>query len=143
MAEVAPTRYTRGMEDSIFTKIINGEIPAHRIYEDDDFIVFLDVHPLTAGHTLVVPKVQVDHLWELDELTYQNLFALVRRVGTHLKATLAPPRVGVVVEGFGVPHVHVHLIPMQDGHDLKRLQDVTAIIDHQALADLAKQLQLT
>lgn len=130
------------MEDSIFTKIIQGEIPAHRIYEDDQVIAFLDVHPLTPGHTLVVPKVQVDHLWELDDDAYHYLWSVVKRLGSHIKEVQQTPRVAVVVEGFGVPHVHVHLVPITSTQDLKKQQDTTAPIDHEGLAATAARLQL-
>ena len=131
------------MEDSLFTKIINGEIPCHKVYEDERVIAFLDVHPLHAGHTLVVPKVQIDHLWDLPRDDYEYLWSVVRKLGNHLRETLKTPRVGVVVEGFGVPHVHVHLIPIESGEDLKKHQDMAAPIDHDQLARVAEVLRLT
>ncbi|MBH1957028.1 HIT domain-containing protein [Candidatus Saccharibacteria bacterium] len=130
------------MQDSIFTKIIKGEIPCHKIYEDDNVIAFLDVHPQTEGHTLVVPKRQVDHLWDLDQVEYEVLWHAVKKIGAHLKDEIGSPRVGVVVEGFGVPHVHVHLIPIYHGEDLKKAQDLESEPDHVALAQLAKRLAL-
>ena len=130
------------MQDSIFTKIIKGEIPCHKIYEDDNVIAFLDVHPQTEGHTLVVPKRQVDHLWDLDQVEYEVLWRAVKKIGAHLKDEIGSPRVGVVVEGFGVPHVHVHLIPIYHGEDLKKAQDLESEPDHVALAQLAKRLAL-
>lgn len=131
------------MEDSIFTKIIKGEIPCHKVYEDDAVIAFLDVHPMTEGHTLVVPKQQVDHLWDLDDVTYQHLWSVAKRLGAHIKETLQPTRVGVVVEGFGVPHVHVHLIPIEHSNDLKKPQDTTSEINHGALSVVAQKVQLS
>lgn len=130
------------MQDSIFTRIIKGEIPSHKIYEDDRVIAFLDLHPTNPGHTLVVPKEQIDHLWELDDATYEYLWAVVKKLGTHIKEAIGAPRVGVVVEGFGVPHVHVHLIPAYHGEDLKKPQDMSAEPDHAALAALAERLAL-
>ena len=130
------------MEDSIFTRIIKGEIPSHKVYEDDQVIAFLDVHPLRPGHTLVVPKVQIDHLWELDDETYQYVWMVVKRLGAHIKETLRSPRVGVIVEGFGVPHAHIHLIPIEKGDDLKQVQDTEGEIDHEALAAMAEKLAL-
>ena len=130
------------MEDSIFTKIIRGDIPCHKIYEDDRVIAFLDVHPLAEGHTLVVPKQQIDHLWDMDDAAYEYLWRVVKRLGAHIKMTLSPARVGVVVEGFGVPHVHVHLVPIEHGDDLKKPQDLAGDIDHDALAATAEKLRI-
>lgn len=129
------------MEDSIFTKIIKGEIPCHKVYEDDRVIAFLDVHPLREGHTLVVPKKQVDHLWDLDEDTYQYLWAVTKQLGEHIRTVLVPARVGVIVEGFGVPHVHVHLVPIENSEDLKKHQDLSSPIDHESLAAVAGKLR--
>lgn len=131
------------MEDSIFTRIIKGEIPCHKIYEDDQVIAFLDVHPLAPGHTLVVPKQQIDHIWDLDDATYGYLWSVAKRLGAHMKDTLSPARVGVTVEGFGVPHVHIHLIPIEHGNDLKKPQDLESDIDHEALATMADTLRLS
>lgn len=131
------------MKESIFTKIINGDIPCHKIYEDDRVIAFLDVHPQNPGHTLVVPKIQVDHIWDLDDGTYHALWGVVKQLGAHIKMTLDVPRVGVVVEGFGVPHTHVHLIPIYRGEDLKKPQDLEGEPDHETLAEMAKKLCTT
>lgn len=130
------------MEDSIFTRIIKGEIPSHKVYEDDTVIAFLDVHPLRPGHTLVVPKVQIDHIWDLDDATYQHVWKVAKQLAAHIKQTLHSPRVGVIVEGFGVPHAHVHLIPIEKGDDLKQSQDLDDPIDHEALAAMAEKLAL-
>jgi histidine triad (HIT) family protein len=131
------------MEDSIFTKIINGEIPCHKVYEDDEVIAFLDVHPMAEGHTLVVPKRQIDHVWDLDRKTYAHLFGVTKRLGKHIRTVLQATRVGLVVEGFGVPHAHIHLIPIEHGDDLKRPQDMSAPIDHESLAAVAEKLAVT
>lgn len=130
------------MEDSIFTRIIKGEIPSHKVYEDDTVIAFLDVHPLRPGHTLVVPKVQIDYIWDLDDATYQHVWKVAKQLAAHIKQTLHSPRVGVIVEGFGVPHAHVHLIPIEKGDDLKQSQDLDGPIDHEALAAMAEKLAL-
>lgn len=128
------------MEDSIFTKIIKGDIPCYKLYEDDDVIAFLDVHPLRPGHTLVVPKVQIDHVWELDDALYHHVWTVAKQLSGRLQVTLQPVRVGVIVEGFGVPHAHVHLIPIDHADDLKQPQDVSGDIDHAALAAMAETL---
>lgn len=130
------------MTDSIFTKIIKGEIPSHKIYEDDHVIAFLDLHPMNPGHTLVVPKTQVDHIWDLADAEYEYLWQVTKKLGSHIKDAVGSPRVGIVVEGFGVPHVHVHLIPIYKGEDLKKPQDMSAEPDHEALAAMAAKLAL-
>lgn len=100
------------MADSIFTKIINGEIPAQKIYEDDKNIAFLTIQPTQPGHTLVVPKKQVDHLWDLPDEDYLSLMEASKKVANHIRRVLGKKRVGVKVEGFEVAHAHIHLIPM-------------------------------
>lgn len=129
--------------DSIFTKIIKGEISCHKIYEDDSVIAFLDVHPINPGHTLVVPKIQVDHIWDLDDDNYAYLWAISKKIGRHIRQVVGCSRVGIVVEGFGVPHCHVHLIPIYQGNDLKKAQEgKDSPIDHAALAAMAEKLKL-
>lgn len=128
------------MPDSIFTQIIKGEIPAHKIYEDERVIAFLDIHPINSGHTLVVPKKQIDHIWDLDDDDYFYLWKITKQLGVHIKKVLNSPRVGIVVEGYGVPHVHIHLIPLLNPEDIKRHQDLTAEPDHTALSSIAGKL---
>lgn len=100
------------MADSIFTKIIRGEVPAEKIYEDENNIAFLTIQPIQPGHTLVVPKNQVDHLWDLPDADYQSLMEAAKKVATRLREVMGKKRVGVKVEGFEVAHAHIHLIPM-------------------------------
>lgn len=97
---------------SIFTKIINGEIPCYKIAEDDDNFAFLDINPNAKGHTLCVPKKEVDKLLDLDEESYMKLMAFSRKVGKAIEAAVDCKRVGMSVIGLEVPHVHVHLIPL-------------------------------
>nr|WP_299387113.1 HIT family protein [Allomuricauda sp.] len=97
---------------SIFTKIINGEIPCYKIAEDEHNFAFLDINPNAMGHTLCVPKKEVDRLLDLDEETYLKLMAFARRVGQAIEAVVPCERVGMSVIGLEVPHVHVHLIPL-------------------------------
>ncbi len=97
---------------SIFTKIINGEIPCYRIAEDEHFFAFLDINPNAQGHTLCVPKKEVDRLLDLDKETYMGLMAFSRRVGLAIEKAIDCERVGMTVIGLEVPHVHVHLIPL-------------------------------
>lgn len=103
------------MEDSIFTKIIRGDIPSYKIYEDDYSYAFLDINPVNPGHTLVISKTQVDHLWDLSDKDYQFLMDSVKKVAKRLSEVLKPARVGVAVEGFDVAHAHIHLIPIEAG----------------------------
>jgi len=97
---------------SIFTKIIKGEIPSYKIAEDDNFYAFLDINPNAAGHTLCVPKKEVNKIFDLDEATYLGLMAFARNVGKAIESAIACKRVGMTVIGLEVPHVHVHLIPL-------------------------------
>lgn len=130
------------MQDSVFTKIINGEIPSHKIYEDDSTFAFLDIHPLTKGHTLVIPKKQIDHLWDLPEQDYVAVMAAAKKIALNLKEALGVERVGVKVVGTDVPHAHVHLIPFNTSREFNAAQDMSIEPDHQALAELADSLQL-
>lgn len=102
---------------SIFTKIINGDIPSYKVAETDDFIAFLDVNPNAKGHTLCVPKVEVNKVFDLDEATYIKLMTFSRKVAIALEKAVPCKRVGMSVIGLEVPHVHVHLIPLNSMHD--------------------------
>jgi len=97
---------------SIFTKIVNGEIPAYKIAEDDRFLAFLDINPLTKGHTLVIPKQETDYLFDLDADLYADMQRFAHKIAKALKPAMQTKRVGVAVIGFEVPHAHVHLIPI-------------------------------
>ena len=98
---------------SIFTKIINGEIPCYKIAEEEHFFAFLDINPNAKGHTLCIPKKEVDKIMDLDAETYMGLMAFSRRVGLAIEKAMDCQRVGMSVIGLEVPHVHVHLIPLQ------------------------------
>lgn len=97
---------------SIFTKIIQGDIPCYKIAEDEHFFAFLDINPNARGHTLCIPKKEVDKIMDLDEETYMGLMAFCRKVGKAIEAAVPCERVGMSVIGLEVPHVHVHLIPL-------------------------------
>ena len=97
---------------SIFTKIINGEIPAYKIAEDENFVAFLDAMPLVKGHTLVIPKKEVDLIFDLETEEYKNLWAFAQKVAKKVKSAIPCVRVGVAVVGLEVPHAHIHLIPL-------------------------------
>lgn len=104
---------------SIFTKIINGEIPCYKVAEDDHFIAFLDVNPNAKGHTLCVPKQEINKIFDMEEDHYLALMQFSRKVAKALEKTVPCKRIGVAVVGLEVPHVHVHLIPLQDMDDMR------------------------
>ena len=130
-------------EQSLFTKIINDEIPAHRIYEDDQVIAFLTIHPLSDGHTLVVPKKQVDQIWDLDADDYDYLWRTTQKIALHLRNTMKVERVGVVIKGFEVPHAHIHLIPVPyDMHVSFDPETDPPVADNDKLASIADRIHL-
>jgi histidine triad (HIT) family protein len=98
---------------TIFTKIIRGEIPSYKVAESDAYFAFLDISPLTKGHTLVVPKVETDQLFDLDDDTLAGMIVFSKKIAGALKRTVDCLRVGVIVAGMEVPHAHIHLVPMQ------------------------------
>ena len=104
---------------SIFTKLINGEIPSYKIAETDQFLAFLDVNPNAKGHTLCIPKKETDKIFDLDEAQYLELMRFSRKVATALEKTIECKRIGMAVIGLEVPHAHVHLIPLQDMDDMR------------------------
>lgn len=124
---------------SIFTKIINGELPCYKIVEDDHFIAFLDIEPNAKGHTLCVPKKEVDKLLDLDEKTYLGLMQFARKVGLAIEKTLVCNRVGMSVIGLEVPHVHVHLIPLNEMKDMSFKHKIA--MDNEAFIALAKKIK--
>lgn len=128
------------MQDSIFTKIIKGEIPANKLYEDERTIVFLDIHPHTPGHTLVVSKKQVEFVWDLDDQDYQALMMTAKKVARHIREKLNAPYVGVKIIGVDVPHAHVHLIPFATTAEYSNHPDMTVEPDFAALDEMAKEL---
>ena len=130
------------MEASIFTKIINGEIPSYKVYEDEKTFAFLDIHPLTEGHVLVVPKQQAEFIWDLDTVEYQALMETVQKVGKHLREVMDAPFVGVEVIGVDVPHAHVHVVPFTTVGDLHRSAPASDEPDHEALSKLAEKVRI-
>jgi histidine triad (HIT) family protein len=129
------------MQDSIFTKIIKGDIPAHKIYEDDKTFAFLDIYPVTEGHALIIPKVQIEFLWDLEDDDYRAVMETSRKVALRLREVLNAPYIGEKVVGTDVPHAHVHLIPFYESHDFHGAQDFDSQPDHEALARLAEKLR--
>lgn len=103
---------------SIFSKIVAGEIPCNKVAEDENFLAFLDIFPLKKGHVLVIPKKEVDYVFDLDDETYLGLMAFSKKVAKAIKQTVPCNRIGVVVMGLEVPHAHVHLIPINSESDM-------------------------
>lgn len=132
------------MEDSVFTKIIKGELPCHKVYEDQMTIAFLNIHPTHPGHTLVVPKIQVDQYIDLPDDYYMALWKSVKIVAAQLRQKIGKQRVGVLIEGVDVPHVHVHLIPFNKEEGLKTDRSVSDNQEpnHQSLKKIADQVSL-
>ncbi len=104
---------------TVFSKIISGEIPSYRIHEDDRFYAFLDINPLVEGHTLVVPKVETDYLFDVDDDLLGDMMVFAKKVALAIDKTIDCKRVGVAVLGLEVPHAHIHLIPINDLHDIE------------------------
>jgi histidine triad (HIT) family protein len=103
---------------SIFSKIVAGEIPSYKVAEDENFYAFLDIFPLAKGHTLVIPKKEVDYLFDLDDELYTGLQLFAKKVAVALKKAIPCKKVGVAVLGLEVPHAHIHLVPMQSEQDI-------------------------
>ena len=103
---------------TIFSLIAAGQIPSYKVAEDENYYAFLDINPLAKGHTLVIPKKEVDYIFDLDDETYAGLCAFAKKVATALKAAIPCKRVGVAVLGMEVPHTHIHLVPLQTEGDL-------------------------
>ena len=124
---------------TIFTKIINGEIPCYKIAETEDFFAFLDINPNAKGHTLCIPKKEVNKIMDLDEKTYMELMAFSRKIGQALEKTIKCDRVGISVIGLEVPHVHVHLIPINEMRDMTFSHKVT--LSDQEFVNLASAIR--
>lgn len=129
------------MKDSIFTQIIKGEVPAHKVYEDERTLAFMDIFPIQPGAVLVVSKMQIDHVYDLPPDEYTALFMTVRKVGAAMRKAFPDiPRVGIIVEGFEVPHVHVKVIPVDSGNALRNIPDTSVQADHAKLAEQARSI---
>ncbi len=129
------------MSESIFTKIINGEIPSHKVYEDDKVIAILDIHPVAPGHTMVITKKQVDHVMDLDDELYLHSMKVVKDLSNKIYKVFKPQRMGLVVMGLDVPHAHIHLIPMHGSKEISIDHDMGAEPDHESLAEAAAKLK--
>jgi histidine triad (HIT) family protein len=123
---------------SIFTKIVSGEIPCYKIAEDENFLAFLDVNPNAKGHTLCIPKQEINKIFDMEEELYMGLMAFSRKVAKAIEATIECKRVGVAVIGLEVPHVHVHLIPLQDMDDMRFQRKVSLEVEE--FKSIAKEI---
>ncbi len=103
---------------SLFTKIVKGEIPCHKVMEDGEYLAFLDIRPINPGHTLVIPKKEVDYIFDLDERTLSGLMVFAGKVAQKIRKSVKCERVGIMVAGLEVPHAHVHLVPITHVGDL-------------------------
>lgn len=126
--------------ESIFTKIVKGELPCHKVYEDDDILAFLDIYPTTLGHTLVIPKKQVQFVWDLDEELYQKLMTVTQKLAKNMRKKLPQKYVGMKVHGLDVPHAHIHLVAFDEDADLENSPPSEP--DHVKLSEMAKKLKL-
>jgi len=133
------------MQDSLFTKIIKGELPSHKVYEDEKTLAFLTISPFIEGHTLVVPKLQVDNFEDLPEEDYQAFFSTVRKVSKRVKEVFEVNKATVTIMGFEVPHAHAHIMPANSENEYFSAIDnrhlIPAESDHEKLAKIAERLK--
>ena len=126
---------------SIFTRIINGEIPCYKIAEDDNYFAFLDINPLAKGHTLVVPKIEEDYIFDLSDETLAGMMVFAKKVAARIKEVTACKRVAVVVLGMEVPHAHIHLIPMNSEADVD-FKKAKLELTQEEFLDITSRLQI-
>lgn len=125
---------------SIFTKIIQGEIPSYKIAEDDNFYAFLDINPLAKGHTLVVPKKETDYIFDIDDELIKDYFAFSKKVALGIDKVIECKRVGVAVVGLEVPHAHIHLIPINTIYDIDFKQPKLKF-SHEEFEEISKMIR--
>ena len=124
---------------SIFTKIVNGEIPCFKIAEDDNFLAFLDVNPNAKGHTLCIPKKEIDKIFDIDDALYLGLMQFSKKIAVALKKSVPCKRIGMAVVGLEVPHAHVHLIPLNEMDEMRFQKKVS--LTKEEFVELAKNIQ--
>lgn len=125
---------------TIFSKIVNGEIPAHKVAETEDFLAFLDINPLAKGHTLVIPKVEVDYIFDLDDDLLGRMHVFAKKVAKGIEQVVSCERIGVVVLGLEVPHAHIHLIPINNEGDID-FKNPRLELNHEELENIAGSIQ--
>lgn len=125
---------------SIFSKIVSKEIPSFKVHEDDNFLAFLDINPLKKGHTLVIPKEETDYIFDIKSQEYEDLWSFAKVVAKGMKKVIDCERISIVVMGLDVPHAHIHLIPLNNIHDIDFSQPKLKILDEemQEIANLIK-----
>jgi histidine triad (HIT) family protein len=126
---------------SIFTKIVNDELPSHKVAENDEFLAFLDITPVRAGHVLVIPKLEVDYIFDLEDDHLSKMMVFAKSVSRKMKAAIPCNRIGVTVIGLEVPHAHIHLIPIDSLHDMDFTKEKTPFT-HEQLAEIAEKIRL-
>lgn len=125
---------------SIFTKIIQGEIPSYKIAEDDRFYAFLDINPLAKGHTLVIPKHETDYIFDIDDANLADMMVFAKKVALAIEANIPCKRIGIAVLGLEVPHAHIHLIPINSVYDIDFKQP-KLILDKEEFEEISKKIR--
>jgi histidine triad (HIT) family protein len=125
---------------SIFTKIVNGEIPCHKVAESDQFLAFLDITPLRLGHVLVIPKMEVDYIFALDDQLLAEMIIFAKMVAKKIEAAFPCKRIGMSVIGLEVPHAHIHLVPIDSANDLNFTREKLTVSSDQ-LAEVAEKIK--
>lgn len=125
---------------TVFTKIINGELPCHKIAETVDFLAFLDISPLAKGHTLVIPKKEIDYIFNMDDDLYKGLFLFAKSISKAIEKVIECKRIGIAVIGLEVPHVHIHLIPINYIGDINFSREKLKLSEKE-LSETAKKIQ--
>ena len=126
------------MADCIFCKIVGREIPAHIVKEDKNILVFLDVNPVNPGHLLIIPKKHIESVFDLPDEQYKNIFETAKALSTPLQNAMQSSKIGIAVEGFGVPHAHVHLVPLHNPNELN--PERATHMDDETLATIAEKI---
>ena len=125
---------------TIFSKIVNGEIPSYKVAETDKFYAFLDINPLSNGHTLVIPKKEVDYIFDLNNETYSGLFDFVKKVSAAIEASIDCLRLGMIVYGLDVPHAHVHLVPLKGSGNELNFSNPRVKLTPEEFAEIAEKI---
>jgi histidine triad (HIT) family protein len=128
--------------ETIFTKIINGNVPSYKIAEDNSFYAFLDINPLAEGHTLVVPKHAIDYVFDIDDQTLGNMMIFAKKIAIAIKNCIPCVRVGVAIIGLEVPHAHIHLIPINEVQDIN-FQKKKLKLSSEHFSEIAKMIAKT
>ncbi len=129
------------MTDSVFTRIIRGDIPSHKVYEDEKTYVFMDIQPIQPGMVLIVPKTQAENFYELEDADYNAVFLTLKKVSAQIKKVFPGKRVGVMIEGLDVPHAHIKVFPFNTAEEYRALP-TNAEPNHKALAEMAQKLAI-